>query len=60
MEPEGSYEDLVDVKHGLLGDSHLGIVRCLLSKPILIHEWKHTIFYTLVKCGNTSMKMGHR
>jgi len=30
----------------------------LLSKPVLTHEWKHTtIFHTLVKCGDISMKM---
>ena len=31
VEPEGSYEDLIGVENSLLyGDSHLGIVRCLV------------------------------
>ena len=57
MEAEGSYEDLVEVENSLLlGNSHLGVVRFLLSKPVLSHEWKHTtIFHTLIKCGNTLM-----
>jgi len=59
VEAEGSYEDLVDVETSLLlGDSHLGVVRSLFSKPALSHEWKRTIiFHTLVKCGDTSIKM---
>ena len=58
MEAAESYEDLVEVENSLLkGDSHLGVVRCLLSKLVLSREWKHTtIFYTLVKCGDTLMK----
>ena len=58
MEAAESYEDLVEVENSLLkGDSHLGVVRCLLSKLVLSCEWKHTtVFYTLVKCGDTSMK----
>jgi len=39
VEPEGSYEDLVDVENSLLySDSHLVIVRCLLSNPIVSEE----------------------
>ena len=59
MEPEGSYKDLVDVENNLLySDSHLGVVRCLLSNPIVSEEWKHTIiFYTLARSGDTLLKM---
>jgi len=39
VEPEGSYENLIDVENGLLyGDYHLGVVRCLLSNPIVSEE----------------------
>ena len=59
VEPEGSYEDLVEVKNSiLLGDSHLSVGRSLSPKPVLSHKWKRTtIFHTLVRCGDTSMKM---
>ena len=59
MEPEESYEDFVDVENSLLyGDSHLGVIRCLLSNPILIDKWKRTtIFYTLARSGDTLLKM---
>ena len=51
MELEGSYEDLLDVENILLqGNSHLVVVRCLLSNPVASEEWKRTtIFYTLAK-----------
>ena len=57
--PEGSYEDFIDVENSVLqGDSHLGVVRCLLSNPIASEEWKRTtIFYTLARLGDTLMKL---
>jgi len=40
VEPEGSYEYLVDVENNLLyGDSYLRVVRCLSSNPIVSEEW---------------------
>lgn len=59
VEPEGNYEDLVDVENSLLqGDSHLRVVRCLLSNPVASEEWKRTtIFYTLARSGDTLMKL---
>jgi len=54
VEPEGSLEDLIEVENSLLQDAQLGIVRCLLSSPILSDEWSQpTIFYTIVKCKET-------
>ena len=39
VEPEGSYEELVDVENSLLqGDSHLRVVRCLLFNPVASEE----------------------
>jgi len=59
VETEGSYEDLIDVENNILyGDSYLGVVRCLLSNPIVSEEWKRaTIFYTLTGFGDTFLKM---
>ena len=59
MEPEGNYEDLVDVENSLLqADSHLGVVRCLLSNPVVSEESKRTtIFYTLARSGDILMKL---
>ena len=39
MEPEGSCEDLLDVENNLLqAGSHIGVVRCLLSNPVVSEE----------------------
>jgi len=55
---EGGFEDLVDVENSLLQGAHLGVVRCLLTNPVMSDEWKHTtICCTLVRCGETLMKM---
>ena len=52
------FEDLVDVENSLLHVAHLGVVRCLLTNPVMSDEWKRTtIFYTLIRCGETLMKM---
>lgn len=40
VEPEGSVDDLVDVENSVQGNAHLGVVRCLLSSPVLSDEWK--------------------
>ena len=58
VDPEGRFEDLVDIENNLLHDVHLGVVRCMLINPVMSDEWKHTtIFYTLVKCRKTLMKI---
>jgi len=59
VKPEGSYEDLINVENNLLcGDSRLGIVRYLLSNPVMSEEWKHTtIFYTLARSRDTLLQM---
>jgi len=45
VEPEGSLEDLVEVENSLLQDAQLGIVRCLLSSPVLSNEWRDTTIF---------------
>ena len=58
MDPEGGFDDLVDFENSHLHDAHLGVVRYLLANPTMNNEWKRTtIFYALVRCGETLMKM---
>ena len=56
MELKRSYEDLIDNENNLHGDSHLGVVRYFLFKPLL-SEWKCiTIFYILATSRDTLLK----
>ena len=58
VESERSLEDLINVENNLLQDTHFGIVRCLLGNPTVSNERRRTtVFYTIVKCGETLMKM---
>jgi len=58
VDPEGGFEDLVDVENSLHHDAHLGIARCPMANPIMSVQWKRSfIFYALVRCGETLMKM---
>jgi len=45
VEPEGSLEDRIEVENSLLQDAQLGIVRCLLSSPVLSNEWRDTTIF---------------
>jgi len=48
VDPEGDFENLVDVENNLFYDAHLGVVRYLLANPVMNDEWKRTtIFYTV-------------
>ena len=38
VDPEGDFEDLVDVENSVLHDAHLGVVRCLLANPVMNDE----------------------
>ena len=38
VNPEGDFEDLIDIENSLLHDAHLGVVRCLLSNPTMNDE----------------------
>jgi len=37
--PWGVLKNLVDVENSFLHDAHLGVVRCLLTNPIMSDEW---------------------
>lgn len=58
VESEGSLEELINVENNLRQDAHFGIVRCLMANPTVSNERRRTtVFYTIVKCGETLMKM---
>ena len=57
-DPEGGFKDLVHVENNFHNDAHLRVFRRLLTNPVVKDEWKRTIiFYTIVRCRKTYMKM---